>query len=249
MPAIPSGRMCSLPVYAANFVLMGYGEGAIFGCPAHDQRDLDFARKYDLPVIPVVAPKGTDPNRFEIGTEAFTRDRRRQCRPDQFRFPRWHERRQGQGRNRPALGKGRHRRAQGEFPPARLGRVAPALLGLPDPGHPLPVMRGRAGAETGSAGHAARGCHLRQAGQSARPSSDLEARRLARNAAARPSARPTPSTPSSIHPGISRASARRMRMFRSIPKPRPTGCRSTSILAASSTRSCISSIRASMRAP
>jgi leucyl-tRNA synthetase len=60
-----------LPVYAANFVLMGYGEGAIFGCPAHDQRDLDFARKYDLPVIPVVAPKGTDPNQFDIGTEAF----------------------------------------------------------------------------------------------------------------------------------------------------------------------------------
>jgi len=39
-----------LPVYVANFVLMGYGTGAIFGCPAHDQRDLDFARKYDLPV-------------------------------------------------------------------------------------------------------------------------------------------------------------------------------------------------------
>jgi leucyl-tRNA synthetase len=60
-----------LPVYAANFVLMGYGEGAIFGCPAHDQRDLDFARKYGLPVIPVVAPKGTDPSRFIIGDEAF----------------------------------------------------------------------------------------------------------------------------------------------------------------------------------
>ena len=50
---------------------MGYGEGAIFGCPAHDQRDLDFARKYGLPVIPVVAPKGTDPATFEVGTEAF----------------------------------------------------------------------------------------------------------------------------------------------------------------------------------
>ena len=46
---------------------MAYGEGAIFGCPGHDQRDLDFARKYGLPVIPVVAPKGTDPKRFEIG--------------------------------------------------------------------------------------------------------------------------------------------------------------------------------------
>jgi leucyl-tRNA synthetase len=46
-----------LPVYVANFVLMDYGTGAIFGCPAHDQRDLDFARKYNLPVIPVIVPK------------------------------------------------------------------------------------------------------------------------------------------------------------------------------------------------
>ncbi|MBI2718582.1 MAG: leucine--tRNA ligase [Rhizobiales bacterium] len=60
-----------LPVYAANFVLMGYGEGAIFGCPAHDQRDLEFARKYGLPVIPVVAPKGTDAAKFAISAEAF----------------------------------------------------------------------------------------------------------------------------------------------------------------------------------
>ena len=59
----------SLPVYIANFVLMEYGTGAIFGCPAHDQRDLDFARKYGLPVNVVVrAPDGTVP---EIGTEAF----------------------------------------------------------------------------------------------------------------------------------------------------------------------------------
>ena len=61
-----------LPVYAANFVLMTYGEGAIFGCPAHDQRDLDFARKYGLPVIPVVCPKDTPPEGCEIGDEALT---------------------------------------------------------------------------------------------------------------------------------------------------------------------------------
>ncbi|MGE3872677.1 MAG: leucine--tRNA ligase [Parvibaculaceae bacterium] len=67
----PFRKDVRLPVYAANFVLMGYGEGAIFGCPAHDQRDLDFARKYGLPVIPVVAPKGTDPLQFAIGSEAF----------------------------------------------------------------------------------------------------------------------------------------------------------------------------------
>ena len=63
-----------LPVYIANFVLMGYGTGAIFGCPAHDQRDLDFARTYDLPVLPVVVPEGTWPDAFDIGNEAFTDD-------------------------------------------------------------------------------------------------------------------------------------------------------------------------------
>jgi leucyl-tRNA synthetase len=46
-----------VPVYVANFILMDYGTGAIFGCPSGDQRDIDFARKYGLPVIPVVAPE------------------------------------------------------------------------------------------------------------------------------------------------------------------------------------------------
>ena len=49
-----------MPVYVANFVLMDYGTGAIFGCPAHDQRDLDFANKYGLTVTPVVLPTGMD---------------------------------------------------------------------------------------------------------------------------------------------------------------------------------------------
>lgn len=60
-----------LPVYVANFVLMGYGTGAIFGCPAHDQRDLDFARKYKLTVNPVVIPEGADPKTFDVGNEAY----------------------------------------------------------------------------------------------------------------------------------------------------------------------------------
>ncbi len=60
-----------LPVYIANFVLMGYGTGAIFGCPAHDQRDLDFARKYDLVVTPVVCDEAQDPDTFAIGSEAY----------------------------------------------------------------------------------------------------------------------------------------------------------------------------------
>jgi len=63
-----------LPVYVANFILMEYGTGAIFGCPAHDQRDLDFARKYKLPVTPVVWPK--DAQDFEIKNEAYVGDGR-----------------------------------------------------------------------------------------------------------------------------------------------------------------------------
>ena len=48
----------TLPVYVANFILMEYGTGAIFGCPAHDQRDLDFVNKYGLGNTPVVCPPG-----------------------------------------------------------------------------------------------------------------------------------------------------------------------------------------------
>ncbi|WP_017932340.1 leucine--tRNA ligase [Robiginitomaculum antarcticum] len=61
-----------LPVWIANFVLMGYGTGAIFGCPAHDQRDLDFSRKYGLPVLAVVLPEGEDAASYDVGTEAYT---------------------------------------------------------------------------------------------------------------------------------------------------------------------------------
>jgi leucyl-tRNA synthetase len=70
-PLAPERRV---PVYVANFVLMEYGTGAIFGCPAHDQRDLDFARKYELPVIPVVLPPGEDPAHFAIGDAAYIED-------------------------------------------------------------------------------------------------------------------------------------------------------------------------------
>ena len=68
----PFDNSLTLPIMVANFVLMDYGTGAIFGCPAHDQRDLDFARKYDLPVLPVVVPSNEDPATFEVGSEAYT---------------------------------------------------------------------------------------------------------------------------------------------------------------------------------
>ena len=64
----------TVPVYVANFVLMDYGTGAIFGCPAHDQRDLDFARKYQLSVTPVVLPADTDPGAFRVDDVAYDGD-------------------------------------------------------------------------------------------------------------------------------------------------------------------------------
>jgi leucyl-tRNA synthetase len=60
-----------LPVYVANFILMDYGTGAIFGCPAHDQRDLDFVNKYGLGNVPVVCPPGQDPKTFVITDTAY----------------------------------------------------------------------------------------------------------------------------------------------------------------------------------
>ena len=62
----------TLPVHIANFVLMEYGTGAIFGCPAHDQRDLDFANAYDLPVTPVVLPEDENAANFTITDTAYT---------------------------------------------------------------------------------------------------------------------------------------------------------------------------------
>ncbi len=63
-----------LPVYVANFVLMDYGTGAIFGCPSGDQRDLDFANKYGLPVVPVVMPADADAATFQITETAYVDD-------------------------------------------------------------------------------------------------------------------------------------------------------------------------------
>ena len=70
-PFDPSWR---LPVWAANFVLSGYGSGAIFGSPAGDQRDIEFAEKYGLPFRPVVLPPGADPATYSVSGEAYTGD-------------------------------------------------------------------------------------------------------------------------------------------------------------------------------
>ena len=70
----PFDASWKLPVYVANFILMDYGTGAIFGCPAHDQRDLDFVNKYGLGNTPVVCPPGQDPKTFVITDVAYDGD-------------------------------------------------------------------------------------------------------------------------------------------------------------------------------
>ena len=66
----PLDKSIEVPVYFANFVLMDYGLGAVFGCPAHDQRDLEFAKKYNLKVTPVVRPNKNE--NFNIEDKAYT---------------------------------------------------------------------------------------------------------------------------------------------------------------------------------
>ncbi len=67
----PFLKNATFPIWIANFVLMEYGTGAIFGCPAHDQRDIEFARKYGLEVTPVVLPPGADAATFDLGDQAY----------------------------------------------------------------------------------------------------------------------------------------------------------------------------------
>ncbi len=131
-----------LPVYVANFVLMEYGTGAIFGCPAHDQRDLDFARKYGLPVTPVVLPPGADPAEFEIGDVACDGEGTLYHSGflDGLSIPDAKEAVAAKLEKQIARQRA-GRRAGDQFPPARLGHLAPALPGLPDPDHPLRELR------------------------------------------------------------------------------------------------------------
>ena len=67
----PIDKSIEVPVYFANFVLMDYGLGAVFGCPAHDQRDFDFAKKYNLKITTVITPEINNQN-FKVDKEAYT---------------------------------------------------------------------------------------------------------------------------------------------------------------------------------
>ena len=131
---------------------MDYGTGAIFGVPGHDQRDFEFAKQYHLPIQ---AGRRAECRRSRAADRRGSRKRPRDH--GQFRLPRRHADRRGDRRGHPPrrnrrLGQGHHRVAA-----ARLGRIAPALLGDADPDHPLPDLRRGAGAARPAAGGAARG--------------------------------------------------------------------------------------------
>ena len=163
-------------VWVGNYVLMGYGDGAVMGVPAHDERDFAFALKYGLPIRQVVevegsrgpAQRGCDPGTrpylqaFHRGVLAAVvrgQGARALCELGQVRRPRVRRRCRRDCRRPRRRGPGR---AENHVPAARLGHFPPALLGHAHPDHPLPGMRRRAGAGSRSAGGAARGLRARR---------------------------------------------------------------------------------------
>ena len=245
-PIHPFDPGWKLPVWVANFVLMDYGTGAIFGCPAHDQRDLDFARKYGLPVMPVVLPPGADPASFAVGDEAYVGD------GDDLplRLP-------GRARRRGRQGRG-HRAPRGARAPASAPCITACATGACR-ASATGAARSRSSIATPAASCRCPRPTCRCACPTTSPSTSRAIRSTAirpgstspaRAAAGRRGARPTRSTPSSIPPGTSPASLAAQRPGRSTARGgATTGCRSTSISAASSMRSCTCSTRASSPAP
>ena len=165
-----------IPIFIADYVLAGYGTGAIMAVPAHDERDFEFARKFGLAIRRVVAAPGVAADApMDDAYIAHAADERL---VNSGRVRRAARRRGRQGDRRLA-GRDRPGRAEGHLPPARLADQPPALLGHADPGHLLRARRHRAGPGRGPAGPPARDRRLRgQRRQPAQPRRGVPARRL-----------------------------------------------------------------------
>ena len=174
--AHPFDPAWQVPVWIGNFVLMEYGTGAIYGCPAHDQRDLDFARKYRLPVTPVVLPPDADPATFAVGDEAYVGS----GRIYNSGFMDGHGGRGGQGppRHRQCRGAGAGRRAR-RCTVCATGASPVSAAGAARPGSALHQACGVVALpEIGPAGHPAGRHGLQQTGQCAGAAPNLEAHHL-----------------------------------------------------------------------
>ena len=145
-----------IPMFVADYVLMEYGTGAIMAVPAHDERDFDFATTFGLPIRRVIDRARGRGRRAALHRRRPARQLRAAVRrPAQPR---------GAGGDRRLARPGGPRPRVGQLPPARLADLAPALLGLPDPGRLLRELRHRPRAGRGAAGRAARRRGLRAEG-------------------------------------------------------------------------------------
>ena len=230
-----------IEVWVGNYVLMGYGDGAVMGVPAHDERDFEFAQKYGLPIKQVIAVDGETFSTDALAAVVRRQGARALRQLRQVRRPGL--RRGGRRDRRRPRGEGPGRE-EDHVPPARLGHLAPALLGHADPDRPLRRVRRRAGAREGPAGRAAGGLRADGSGNPLAKRARLPRHDVPEVRRARRSARPTRWTRSSTRRGTSCATPAPTRRRWST-RATTTGCRWTSTSAASSTRSCTCSTRAS----
>ncbi len=231
-----------VPVWVGNYVLMGYGEGAVMAVPAHDERDFGFARKYKLPIKQSIAVNNQSFNEvawqewYAEKNNDFLRQLRQIRRPQLRTGSRCHRRRPRRQRS------GREESAMAF---ARLGHIAPALLGLPDTHHSLRQVWLGAGSRRSVAGGVTgrlRAGRLRQSVAQAYRLFELHLSEMRHARAAR-----------DRHHGhlrrfelVLRALREPLQVLTRWWTKRPaTGCRLTSTSAASNTPSCICSTRAS----
>ena len=196
-----------VPIWVGNFVLMGYGTGAIMAVPAHDERDFEFCRKYGIAVRPVIRP---------VDGDARRRTRHDRARSAEYGIVENSGQWSGLAERRSPPPDGRLRRGARlrqsghHLPHQGLGHLAPALLGHADPRDSLPGVRRGAGARRPAARGPARPHRdHRHRPLAARKRARVRQRDVSRSAAAPRGARPTPWTRSSIPPGISTATATR----------------------------------------